>query len=180
MNDEPDDDLVPASVRLGNVVPPEDPEDWTKPLTWIAAAGMLAGPLAALAFFAIAPPERADAPVLGTWLVAATLAAGGALTGATQMGGFRAFAATLASALFGALLVVVIAAALAGERQVGAASPTLAHAVAAGLAGLAGALPAAGLGPALAGLRSRWRRTLVPAAAAAVVAAVVLPLLFRA
>jgi cysteinyl-tRNA synthetase len=36
-----DDDLVPVSVQLGNVVPPEDPEDWTRPLTWAAAAGML-------------------------------------------------------------------------------------------------------------------------------------------
>ena len=44
-----DDDLVPVSVRLGAVVPPEDPEDWTRPLTWVAALGMLAGPILALA-----------------------------------------------------------------------------------------------------------------------------------
>ena len=41
--------LVPVSVRLGNVVPPEDPEDWTQPLTWVAAAGMLAAPTSDLA-----------------------------------------------------------------------------------------------------------------------------------
>jgi hypothetical protein len=34
-----DDDSVPISVRLGTVVPPEDPEDWTRPLTWMAAPG---------------------------------------------------------------------------------------------------------------------------------------------
>ena len=51
MTGDPDDDLVPISVRLGEVVPPEDPEDWTRPLTWVAAFGMLAGPLIALAWF---------------------------------------------------------------------------------------------------------------------------------
>ena len=58
---EPDDDLVPVSVRLGEVVPPEDPEDWTRPLTWVAAFGMLAGPIVALAWFLVAPPEDAAA-----------------------------------------------------------------------------------------------------------------------
>ena len=51
-----DDDLVPVSVRLGEVVPPEDPEDWTRPLTWVVALGMLAGPAVAFAWFALAPP----------------------------------------------------------------------------------------------------------------------------
>jgi len=179
MSEERDDDLVPASVRLGNVVPPEDPEDWTKPLTWVAAIGMLAAPAVALGAFGLAPPSTADAPSGATWLVACVLAAGAAVTGATQMGALRVFTATLASALFAALLTIVVAAALAGERQVGAASPGLAHAVAASLAGLAGAVPAVGLGPLLARLRSRWQRTLVPASVAAIVAAAVLPLLFR-
>ena len=44
-----DDDDVPVSVRLGTVVPPEDPEDWTRPLTWVAAVGMLAAPAVAAA-----------------------------------------------------------------------------------------------------------------------------------
>jgi hypothetical protein len=175
-----DDDLVPASVRLGNVVPPEDPEDWTKPLTWVAAAGMLAAPAVALAVFALAPPSTASAPAATTWLVAMVLAAGAAVTGATQIGPLRVFTATLAAALFASLLTIAVGAALSGERQVGAASPALAHAVAASLAGLAGAAPAAGLGPPLAGHRSRWLRTLLPAVVAAGVAAVVLPLLFRA
>ena len=49
MTRAPDDDVVPVSVRLGEVVPPEDPEDWTRPLTWVAAGGMLVGPIVALA-----------------------------------------------------------------------------------------------------------------------------------
>ena len=52
-----DDDLVPVSVRLGEVVPPDDPEDWTRPLTWVAAIGMLAAPAVALAWYAVAPPD---------------------------------------------------------------------------------------------------------------------------
>ena len=71
----PDDDLVPVSVRLGAVVPPEDPEDWTRPLTWVAALGMLAAPIVAVAWFVIAPPTgRARRP--GDHLVAAALAGG--------------------------------------------------------------------------------------------------------
>ncbi|HEX6129281.1 MAG TPA: hypothetical protein VF071_09700, partial [Candidatus Limnocylindria bacterium] len=65
---EPHDDLVPVSVRLGEVVPPEDPEDWTKPLTWVAAAGMLLGPLVALGWFVAARPGGSD-PEPGTWLL---------------------------------------------------------------------------------------------------------------
>ena len=45
-----EEEEVPVSVRLGGVVPPEDPEDWSRPLTWVAAIGMLAGPLAAVAW----------------------------------------------------------------------------------------------------------------------------------
>ena len=82
---EADDELVPVSVRLGNVVPPEDPEDWTQPLTWIAAAGMLAAPLVALLWFWLFPlaDTSAYATMPGTIILAATVAAGGVLTGAT-------------------------------------------------------------------------------------------------
>jgi xanthine/uracil permease len=52
---------------------------------------------------------------------------------------------------------------MAGERQVGNASPTLAHAFAAGLAGLAGSLAAAAVAVAASRLRSRLAR-FVPAA----------------
>ena len=163
-----DDDLVPVSVRLGQVVPPEDPEDWTRPLTWVAAVGMLAAPAVALVWFVLSPPADGLAPTPMTYLVAAALAAGAAATGATQQGVARAGTATLGAGLFGALAVIVVGVVTAGERQVGAASPTLAHAVAAGLGGLAGAAVAA---PVAAIAAPRWTR---PARfAAALVAAVV-------
>ena len=54
-----DEDLVPVSVRLGEVVPPEDPEDWTRPLTWVAALGMLA------ALYALRAEGRLNLPIAG-------------------------------------------------------------------------------------------------------------------
>lgn len=174
----PPDDLVPITVRLGEVVPPDDPEDWTRPLTWAAAAGMLGAPLVALAWFWVAVPDGTKAPSPGTWLVAVTLAVGASLAGATQQGGVRAFAGTLAAALFAALATVAVGLMIAGERQVGVASPTLGQAVAASVAGLAGALPAALLALRLARTRSRPMRTLAPAVIGAGVAIAVVPLLF--
>jgi len=149
-----DDDLVPVSVRLGAVVPPEDPEDWTRPLTWVAAAGMLAGPIATLAWFLAAAPTSPLAVPL-THLVAVSLAAGAAATGATQQGVARAWTATLGAGLFGALGVVVLGVVLAGERQVGAASPTLAQAFLAAAGGAIGAAAAAGVAAVVARARSR-------------------------
>ena len=134
-----DDDLVPVSVRLGNVVPPEDPEDWTRPLTWVAALGMLAGPLAAYAWFLVAPPTQGVQALPATFTVAAALAAGAAATGATQLGIARAWTATLGAGLFAALVVIILGVVMAGERQVGSATPTLAHAFGAAIGGLAGA-----------------------------------------
>ncbi len=156
------DDLVPASVRLGNVVPPEDPEDWTRPLTWVAALGMLAAPLVTLAWYVAAPPLDAGTATPLTAGVAAALAAGAAATGATQIGSVRAGTATLGAGLFGALGVVLLGVVMAGERQMGSASPTLAHAFAAALAGLAGAGLAALIAAVVARLRSRWLRLLPP------------------
>jgi hypothetical protein len=176
---EGDDDLVPISVRLGEVVPPEDPEDWTKPLTWAAAAGMLIAPAVAVAWFAAGRPADAAAPVLGTWLVAAAVAGGAALTGATQLGALRSFAAAVAAALFAALATVIVGVAMAGERQVGEASPTVAHAVAAALAGLAGSFAAASLGPVVADVPDRLSRLAAPALVGIAVSALVVPLLFR-
>jgi hypothetical protein len=167
-----DDDLVPVSVRLGEVVPPDDPEDWTRPLTWVAALGMLAGPIVALAWFLAGPPADASTALPATYLVAASLAAGAACTGATQIGAARAFAATLGSGLFGALVVVMLGVVMAGERQFGSASPTLAHAFGAAVGGVAGAADAAIVAAAIAHLPSRPVR-LLPALGSAIVMAVV-------
>ena len=175
--DEGADDVVPVSVRLGEVVPPEGPEDWTQPLTWVAAAGMLLGPALALAWFGLAAPvdERLHP---GTWLLAGAVAAGAVLTGATQQGVARAWTATVAAALFSALGVVVAGAALAGERQVGQASPALAQAFGSALAGLAGAAAASPLAARLAGLRSRRVRLVLPGAVALAVVLLVVALVY--
>ena len=163
-------DLVPASVRLGNVVPPEDPEDWRRPLTWVAALGMLSAPLVTLAWFVAGAPDDAGRPVLLTYVVAASMAAGGAATGATQQGAARAATATMGAALFAALGVVILGVVMAGERQVGVASPTLAHAFAAAIGGLGGAVMAGVIAAAVARLRSRWVRVLASALAGMAVA----------
>lgn len=173
-----DDDVVPVSVRLGQVVPPEDPEDWTRPLTWVAAAGMLAAPICAAIWFAVAAPRDASVPAPGTWLVAGLLASGAALSGSTQQGTLRAGAGTLAAGLFAALATVVVGLVAAGERQVGTFSPPLAHAFVAALSGLAGAAAAAPLAVRLAGTASRTPRVVAPAAIAACVSLLVVPLLF--
>jgi hypothetical protein len=158
---EPDDDLVPVSVRLGAVVPPEDPEDWTRPLTWVAALGMLAGPIVTFGWFAFARPTSTEA-VPATFLVAAAIAAGAALTGATQQGVARAWTATLGAGLFSALVVVVLGVVMAGERAVGSAPPTVAQSVAAALAGLGGTVGASIAAAGLASSRSRAARVAVP------------------
>lgn len=155
-----DDDLVPISVRLGDVVPPEDPEDWTRPLTWVAAFGMLAGPLIALAWFVTAPPAEARAAIPATYLVAVALTAGAAATGATQVGAARAATATLGAGLFAALVVIILGVVMAGERQVGVASPSLAHAFVASVAGLSGTAFGAVVAAVVARLRSRLVRFL--------------------
>jgi hypothetical protein len=171
------DDVVPVSVRLGEVVPPEDPEDWTKPLTWVAAAGMLLGPAVALAWFGLAPPADEQLHP-GTWLLAGAIAAGAVLTGATQLGTARAWTATAAAALFSALGVVIVGALLAGERQVGQASPTLSHAFGAALGGLAGAAAASPLAARLAGVPSRRARLVLPGAVGLAVVLLVVALLY--
>jgi hypothetical protein len=161
-----DDDLIPVSVRLGEVVPPEDPEDWTRPLTWMAAAGMLLAPLVALAWFSIARPNEPDPSPL-TWLLAAALATGAALTGASQASATWAFAGTLGSGLFGAVATVLIGLALAGGRQVEVASPTLAHAFLASVCGLIGAVAGSGVAARVAAWKARWTRAAVVAAVGA-------------
>lgn len=180
MTDPQDDDLVPVSVRLGEVVPPDDPEDWTQPLTWAAAAGMLAAPAVALGWFWIAAPASSTDPAAGTWLLAAALVAGAVLAGATQQGGLRAFTGTLAAGLFAALGTVAVGLLSAGERQVDSFSPTLAHAFAGALAGLAGAIAASPVAARLAAAGSRMPRILAPAAVGVGVSLLVVPLLFGA
>jgi len=169
----PDEDLVPISVRLGQVVPPEDPEDWTRPLTWVAALGMLAAPLGTFAWFAVGPPLQAEQAQPLTFLVAALLAAGAAATGATQQGIARAATATLGAALFASLVVVILGVAMSGERQVGAASPTLAHAFAASVGGLGGAAGGSVVAGAVARLGPRPIRFLLALLAGVAIAVLV-------
>ena len=117
MTDEPN---VPLSVQLGEVVPPEDPEDWRKPLTWVVAVGMLAAPLWAAVWFVLAPPVR---PVrghdAGTALLAVAVAAGAAVVGASQRGALRALLGTLGAGLFAALGVIVVASVIGGGTGTG-------------------------------------------------------------
>lgn len=165
---------APISVRLGTVVPPEDPEDWTKPLTWLAAAGMLVAPLLALLWFWLLPPASAG-PNAGTWLLSSAVVVGGVLTGTTQRGTGRAAAATLGAALFATLGVVVVGSLTAGAGwQLATSSPRPAHAFLGSLAGLAGIVAAA---PLIGIFASRPRRGALTVAAAAIgmaVAALVL------
>jgi hypothetical protein len=172
-----DDDLVPVSVRLGTVVPPEDPEDWTQPLTWVAASGMLLAPLVALLWFWLAPPGGTGL-MPGTILVATAVAAGGVLTGATQQGALRASTATIAAGLFAGLATVIVGLLMAGERQTGAASPTLAQAFGASLAGLGGCVAASPLATRFAGAPRRLPRVLAPGAAAVGVSWLLVAFLF--
>jgi len=155
-----DEESVPVSVRLGAVVPPEDPEDWRRPLTWVAALGMLAGPLIALAWFALGPPTDADRPLPATIVLAAIVSVGAAVTGSTQIGRARAWTATVGAGLFATLGLIVLGVVMAGERQTGVASPTLSHAFAAGLAGFGGAVVAS-VAAAVASGRSRVVRALL-------------------
>jgi hypothetical protein len=175
-----EDDRVPVSVRLGAVVPPEDPEDWTRPLTWVAALGMLGAPMVAIAWFTIAPPAIGDRPLAGTFLLAAAIVAGGAATGATQLGPVRAFAGTLGAALFSSLATVIAGAITAGGRPVASASPSVAQAFTAVVAGIAGAMVAATLMPSFARAATRLRRGLAPAVIGIGLSAIVVRLLLSA
>ena len=185
---EQTDDLVPVSVRLGTVVPPEDPEDWTRPLTWVAAIGMLGAPAILIGWYLLAAPTDGVRPLAGTYAVAIALVVGAAAAGGTQLGRARAVAGTLAAGLLGALLIVMVGA-VSGEvvtfcdckpGVVIPAAPTLAHAAAAALAGLAGCLPAALAEGLAARSLSRLRRGVLAGALGALVAAIVLPNLFPA
>jgi hypothetical protein len=187
---EPDaEDLVPVSVRLGTVVPPEDPEDWTRPLTWVAAIGMLIAPAILIGWYLLAAPTDSVRPLAGTYAVAIALAVGAAAAGGTQLGRARAVTGTLAAGLLGALLIVMWGAVTAGEVGFSGdpmkpgmvevfASANLAHAAAGALAGLAGCLPAAlAEGLTARSLARLWRGALA-AAVGALVATLVLPNLF--
>jgi hypothetical protein len=174
------EELVPVSVQLGTVVPPEDPEDWRRPLTWVAAAGMLLAPLLVLLWFWIGPPTQSARPVPATWLIAGAVVLGGVVTGTTQLRPAWAAAATLGSALFAALLIVLYAVAVSPEVRAGSFSPAIAQAVSGSVAGLGGALASATLMPAFARMRSRVRRGLAPAAIGIAVSAILVRLLLPA
>lgn len=186
--DGPDpDDLVPVSVRLGTVVPPEDPEDWTRPLTWVAALGMLAAPAVIATWYFIAAPHDGAHPLAGTYSVAFALVVGAAAAGGTQLGRARAVGGTLAAGLLGALLIVIVGAVAATDVPYNCdckpglvipASPTLTHAAAGALAGLVGCLAAAASGGLTARALSRVRRGLLAAVLGALVTTIVLPKLF--
>ena len=178
---------MPVSVRLGEVVPPEDPEDWTRPLTWVAAVGMLAAPAVLVGWYAIAAPHDSMRPLGGTYVVAIALVVGAAAAGGTQLGRARAIAGTLAAGLLAALLIAMVGAVAAVDVPfdcdckpgiVIPASPTLTHAATAALAGLAGCLPAALAEGLAARSLSRLQRGLLAAALGALVTAIVLPRLF--
>ena len=173
---QPTEPEAPVSVRLGQVVPPEDPEDWRRPLTWVAALGMLAAPLAALAWFALAPPDRVAPAQAGAWVVAGLLVVGAVLTGVTQRGAWRSFAATGGSALFAAVATVAVAASI-GPRSPDGTSPALSLATAAGVSGVVGALSVAPLMALFAGHRSRIRLTAAPLALGTCVAIFLVALL---
>jgi hypothetical protein len=107
-------------------------------------------------------------------VVAAAVAGGAALTGATQQGAGRAVAATIGSALFASLVVVIIGA--AGQRQVESATPTLAYALLASVCGLVGAIAASVAAVVMAGRDLRLRLAVAPAVGvgAAVLAVLIL------
>ena len=163
------DDNVPPSVRLGEVVPPEDPEDWGRPLTWVVAVGMLVAPLTAAVWFASAPPGDPADEVTGISVVAALLAVGAALTGATQRGARRALFATVGAGLFGALGVVVAGSVVADGSALGIATLVAST-------GMIGAVAAATLASLLAEA-GRVRRFVSPAIAGGATAVLVVRLL---
>lgn len=162
---------VPPSVRLGEVVPPEDPEDWGRPLTWVVAAGMLVAPLVGAAWFLVAAPTDPASALTGTSVLAAVLAGGAAVTGATQRGALRAALTTIGAGLFGALGLIV-AGSVVGDGS------SLSVATAAAVTGGFGALPAAGLAALLANA-ARLRRFLTPALAGGATAVLAVQSLFR-
>jgi hypothetical protein len=167
----------PIEVRLGEVVPPEDAEDWRRPRTWLAALGMIAAPLLAAAWFTFLSPSSPSEPALLTGALAAAVVSGGVLTGATQRGARWAVAATIGAALFAALVTVIIGAISAGERQLVSASPSVVHAFAAAVGGSVGALAAAPLMAVGASARRSAHMALAAAVIGSIVAVVVVRLL---
>lgn len=165
-----DSSPVPPSVRLGQVVPPEDPEDWRRPLTWVVAAGMLAAPALAAAWFIVALPTDPYAAIPGTAVLAAAAAGGAAVTGASQRGAWRAVLGTLGAGLFSALALVAVGTTLADGAALGTA-------VTAALAGSGGCLGAAALAGLLASA-GRARRYVSPAVAGGFAAVLLTELLF--
>jgi hypothetical protein len=164
------DDDRPPSVQLGEVVPPEDPEDWGQPLTWIVAAGMLVTPLAGAAWFILAAPTDPRLSVEGISALAVILALGAAITGATQRGMWRTFVTSIGAGLFNALGLVVVGTVLAGGASLGVATV-------AAVAGVIATVPTAMLAALLADSAGRGRRIASPALAGGVTALVIVRLM---
>jgi hypothetical protein len=164
-----DEPPVPLSVQLGEVVPPEDPEDWRQPLTWIVAVGMLAAPLWAAVWFVFAPPTDPYAVPAGVTALAMVVASGAVLVGASQRGALRTLLGTLGAGLFAALGVVVVGSAVASSTALGTA-------VVAATGGMIGVLPAAAIGAALTDSR-RGRRLASPIVAGALTALIAVEVL---
>ena len=150
--------------------------------------GMLAAPAILFGWILVATPTESVRPLAGTYAVAIALIVGAAAAGGTQLGRARAVAGTLAAGLLGALLMVMVGAVTAGEvgfsgdpmkpGWVALASPSLAHAAAGALAGLAGSLVAALVQGLAAGRVARLRRGALTGLVGALVTVVVLPNLF--
>ncbi len=106
----------------------------------------------------------------GTSALAATLAAGAAITGATQRGSWRALVTTIGAGLFGALGLVVVGTVLADGVALGTATV-------AAVAGVVAAVPTGMLASLLADRASRIRRIVSPALAGGVTALLIVRLL---
>lgn len=163
-------DNVPPSVRLGEVVPPEDPEDWGRPLTWVVAASMLAAPIIGAGWFIAAQPGDPLDVVTGISSLAAVVAGSAAITGSTQRGSRRALFATIGAGLFSALGVVLAGTVVAG-------GVALATAALAAVAGVIGTVPAGALAALVADGASRVRRIVSPTVVGALTAVIVVRLL---
>jgi hypothetical protein len=160
---------VPLSVQLGEVVPPEDPEDWRQPLTWIVAVGMLAAPLWAAVWFVLAPPTNPYAAPVGVTALAMVVASSAVVVGASQRGALRALLGTVGAGLFAGLGVIVAGSAIASSAALGTA-------VVAATGGMIGVLPAAAIGAALSNAR-RGRRLASPIVAGALTALIAVEVL---
>jgi hypothetical protein len=134
-------------------------------VTWVLAAGMLAAPIVAAVWFAMAPPEDPGSAQTGTTVLAVVAVAGAAVTGGLQRGAWRSLLTTLGTGAFAALGLVAVGATVSEGAAVATASL-------AALAGIGGAALAALVASYLAGAAGRVRRILSPAVVGGMMATV--------